>query len=191
MDKKKLRNRLEALYNWQSVNVGTYTESFEVIPGLELTVKYRTTIAYGDYEFIVHEAKVKVEDESDKILKRLGFNVDDVEGSDFVEDAMTEYLEHLVDECTDLFRDLDEDDRISTLRDITDLDEISSDYDTFEDLWNWMESELGEETEFFTINDEYVAEFKKGNKYVTVGCQDIPIDKIRALVVAYDKFQKG
>jgi len=187
MNRKDIKEQLNAYYDWQKANIGTYTDTFTPIDGVTLEIEYSTCLGYGDYDFTIERVKAKVDKSYEPILAAFGVDFDEVDpDSDMVIDTISEYLARLTEEAYDMHQDLDGE----GIGNHTDLDELSG-FSTFEKLWSYIDGQLGDESEEFEINSEYTAVFDKGSKYVVVGCQDIEIDKIRELVRAYDAFQKG
>jgi hypothetical protein len=101
--------------------------------------------------------------------------------SDAISNILSFYLSDLVAESREMYNELVNADA----HDSVDLDEISNNYATFEDLWEDVEENFGEEKVEVNLNNEYDAVIEKGNVYVTVGCQSIHIDRIRAVVDEY------
>lgn len=185
MNRKDIKEKLKAFYDWQKANIGTYTDTFTPLDGVTLSITYSTCLGYGDYDFTIEGVSAKVDKSYENILAAFGVDFDEVDpDSDMVVDTIAEYLSKLVDEAYDMHQDLSDE----GVNEHTDIDELYT-FASFEKLWSYIDGALGDESEEFSINDEYTAVFDKGSKYVTVGCQDIEIDKIRELVEAYDAFQ--
>jgi hypothetical protein len=179
MKKEEIKEKLEIFYEWQKLAIGTYTETFTLADGIYVDITYQTVLVWGDYEFYVLEA-VGHDENSRKLLKSLNLDYKFHE-SDAISNILSFYLSDLVAESREMYNELVNADA----HDSVDLDEISNNYATFEDLWEDVEENFGEEKVEVNLNNEYDAVIEKGNVYVTVGCQSIHIDRIRAVVDEY------
>lgn len=181
MKKEEIKSKLEEFYNWQTNAIGTYTESFTLADGIYVDITYQTELVWGDYECYAQKA-VGHDENSNKLLKAL--NVDyDFHESDAVSNILSFYLSNLVEEAREMYNELVK----AEVDDCVDLDELSNNYATFEDLWEDVEESLTCDVERVTLTNDYDAIVKKDTDHIEVGCQLIHIDKIREVVDAYDR----
>jgi hypothetical protein len=178
-----VKSLLERLFLWETINVGEYTETFVLAEGFSVDITYDTCAAYGDYTFDII-CVVGADNKSRAILEVLGHDPDNF-NADASYYTIETYLADLEVEYSKLYNDAN---------DATDgnieLSNLAENYATFEHFWDYVKNLLEEESLEIDMGIDYNAIIKKGEEYINVGCRDIHIADIRALVKAYDKFQK-
>lgn len=178
MKKNEIKEKLETFYEWQKEAVGDFTETHEIVEGIWVDITYETSLVYGDYDFYVSSA-VGTDDKTKKIIEVL--HEGDFENSDVVQDRIREYLSGLSEEANAMYAEL-LDCELGV-----DLDDLSFNYDNFDNLWEDVEENLEDQEVVVKLTNQYSAVMKKGFQTVTVGCQEIHIDKIREVVAAFNE----
>lgn len=193
MSKPSFKETLELYYKFLQENVGDYNVTFypENVSGVELVVEYSTYVRDGEYNYDVTYIKSRLDKEAAKLVSFFGYD-EDRDWSDAIDvgEDMDSYLIILMNQLPDIWDELQGYDEYYDIEGNFDLDHIHENYSSFEEFWDEVESETDIGKTEIELNDEYNAVVGKGDEYVTVGCQSIHIDKIKAVVKAWEQAQK-
>lgn len=154
------------------------------VEGLEIKLEYIYWMNPAwDMEVTVEDVTVKLSKELKTLQKCLSANF-----SEHITDDADRFLSskefNLLSKQFNKLRSVFPHDFLREMNDI-------SVYNKFEDFWKAVEEYIQElttpSTSKIKLNGSYDAIIKRGKTTIAVGCQSIPIDRIRTLLVEFDK----